>query len=963
MSGENIITVSAIPIIEENNTNNGNNNNNNIEQVESVINATIVTEVVATENIQDEIMFHNSPTTSRNARHDLSFNSNLQANPVQLNLNDNDNNNVPPLFPQPTAPPAFTTTLPQVPISPMHHQVHEQQLQQQTATVPSLPVPRQQVPLPQNYDSPQHVSRVKKILTCEKEFWGAPLYSDTVTVQKIFKFLVRKQLCPDDEKVCLSICKHLIRNDFLHVYGSYNIDEVNILTMSTYLKIGRRYIISMEDFELIDDDDINNNNNNHNNNTMENKDLKQLLQRKSLTPEDALKIKEMMINETQQGNSKNNNNDSNGNMDQQQKRKSSDGTKKKRNSNPKKTISNIPNLGENIVSATMLKQDSSLNFFDRIARASRRILVAAPTNEQLAEIIKTSLASSIFQKYPQLSIDELQLHDIFAIDRTMRQRARPLDEGIVAKKNKVMNKEIYDPGLRSSYAPSAFRALRQLFNISEDFYANSLMEHGLEVINNGGGASGALFLRSKDQHFIIKGVTKSETQILRSILPHYIEHCQKYPDTTLPRIYSLLKVQVGVRPQDIQRVMVCNNVFDTLLNVDTSFDVKGSTSNRYIKLEDRIEYEKKHGKNKLPTLKDLNLIHPLAIPAMVRDKLMMQIRIDVEFLHSIKIMDYSLLVGCSTGKLAGGIIPDPEVYHSKAFQTCYGGILSSTSRATYFIGIIDIFQQYTAGKKVERFLKTKLLRRAGSSTTGDSTTTGNGSFGKIRRRQEKHACVDCHRQNTIYFPENDTETHIFEFICTFCKRRQECESNLAKESDKNISATDPTTYKNRFIDFVNKKVIPKSIDDMTMTLGYKHYNEMLSGSQRGANIYGQAKARGSNTTQNWQAQQLREMQEAQRMYDANQRRLQQQRQQPQQQQRQHSNPVYRGQMVHNNYNTYNNNNMRAPRHVNRAPQSYIVTVPSGVRPGASFQVNVAGELHVVTCPPSARPGMKVKIFV
>ena len=82
-----------------------------------------------------------------------------------------------------------------------------------------------------------------------------------------------------------------------------------------------------------------------------------------------------------------------------------------------------------------------------------------------------------------------------------------------------------------------------------------------------------------------------------------------------------------------------------------------------------------------------------------------------------------------------------------------------------------------------------------------------------------------------------------------------------------------------------------------------------------------------------------------------------------QQQRQHSNPVYRGQMVHNNYNTYNNNNMRAPRHVNRAPQSYIVTVPSGVRPGAPFQVNVAGELHVVTCPPSARPGMKVKIFV
>ena len=61
-------------------------------------------------------------------------------------------------------------------------------------------------------------------------------------------------------------------------------------------------------------------------------------------------------------------------------------------------------------------------------------------------------------------------------------------------------------------------------------------------------------------------------------------------------------------------------------------------------------------------------------------------------------MDYSLLVGVHTGELAGGIIPEPEIYHSKKFQN-FGGILSATSKATYFIGIIDIFQQYTAGKK------------------------------------------------------------------------------------------------------------------------------------------------------------------------------------------------------------------------------------------------------------------------
>ena len=70
----------------------------------------------------------------------------------------------------------------------------------------------------------------------------------------------------------------------------------------------------------------------------------------------------------------------------------------------------------------------------------------------------------------------------------MREREKPLEKGVVAKKkNKVMNKEIY-PWFTFSYA-SAFRALRQLFNISEDFYANSLMEQDLQILNNGSGSS------------------------------------------------------------------------------------------------------------------------------------------------------------------------------------------------------------------------------------------------------------------------------------------------------------------------------------------------------------------------------------------------------------------------------------------------------------------------------------------
>ena len=110
-------------------------------------------------------------------------------------------------------------------------------------------------------------------------------------------------------------------------------------------------------------------------------------------------------------------------------------------------------------------------------------------------------------------------------------------------------------------------------------------------------------------------------------------------------------------------------------------------------------------------------------------------------------------------------------------------------------------------------MKTKLLRRA----TNDGG--GSGKYSTYKKRQEKHTCVDCHRQNTVYFPIDDKDTHIFEFICTFCKRKQECESNLVKKSDTNISSTNPTKYMNRFLEFVTNKVVPENIPYLTQTLG------------------------------------------------------------------------------------------------------------------------------------------------
>jgi len=73
--------------------------------------------------------------------------------------------------------------------------------------------------------------------------------------------------------------------------------------------------LQVEDKVVANDDDNNNNNNMMKN--MEGKDLRQMLQRKSLSPEDARMIKEMMIREAQQNSNNNNNNDNINNIGQQ----------------------------------------------------------------------------------------------------------------------------------------------------------------------------------------------------------------------------------------------------------------------------------------------------------------------------------------------------------------------------------------------------------------------------------------------------------------------------------------------------------------------------------------------------------------------------------------------------------------------------------------------------------------------
>ena len=75
---------------------------------------------------------------------------------------------------------------------------------------------------------------------------------------------------------------------------------------------------------------------------------------------------------------------------------------------------------------------------------------------------------------------------------------------------------------------------------------------------------------------------------------------------------------------------------------------------------------------------------------------MFQLRVDVNFLRSIQIMDYSLLVGVHTGELAGIILN--LTFITVEISKLLWWYLKRDIKSYNFIGIIDIFQQYTAGK-------------------------------------------------------------------------------------------------------------------------------------------------------------------------------------------------------------------------------------------------------------------------
>ena len=255
------------------------------------------------------------------------------------------------------------------------------------------------------------------------------------------------------------------------------------------------------------------------------------------------------------------------------------------------------------------------------------------------------------------------------------------------------------------HAPNLFRSIRDLTSLSDDEYRHSF-EGPLKVMS-ASGKSGCYFYMSPDSKYILKSVYASEFQFFLRILPDYFRHLKANPNTLLVRFYSLYTVrymEVVERTERGERLqekeiyfVVMNNICPPGVEVMEQYDLKGSTLGRQATAEER--------KKKSVMLKDLDWKRTLGITSDMKEFLLLQMSKDCAFLRDNSIMDYSLLLfitKCDPRAVLPSFGRDISLQNNELQATDEHG---RPLAERYYLGIIDILQEYNLRKKVENKLK------------------------------------------------------------------------------------------------------------------------------------------------------------------------------------------------------------------------------------------------------------------
>ena len=278
---------------------------------------------------------------------------------------------------------------------------------------------------------------------------------------------------------------------------------------------------------------------------------------------------------------------------------------------------------------------------------------------------------------------------------------RPLDPSkdftYVAKVDLALNTQGTAPEnfIFRSYAPMCYRHIREFLGIDMADLSEALCSPEWKL-TGAGKSSSLLYYTGK---YVIKTMNKEESRFLRRILHLYYHHISNNPHTLIPSIYGHYAITLKSTGSKIP-FFVMNNVFRLDLRIHKKFDLKGSTVGRFAAPQES-------------TLKDLDLRQHFFLGERRRKILLGQVQRDTDFLKRCSIMDYSFLVGIAqpqTEEETRRRATSFQYRDERCLHADDGGMLAEEAPLKnkgeiYYIGIIDILQEYTGLKRVENFAK------------------------------------------------------------------------------------------------------------------------------------------------------------------------------------------------------------------------------------------------------------------
>ncbi|KAJ6246653.1 phosphatidylinositol 5-phosphate 4-kinase [Anaeramoeba flamelloides] len=329
----------------------------------------------------------------------------------------------------------------------------------------------------------------------------------------------------------------------------------------------------------------------------------------------------------------------------------------------------------------------------------------------------------------------------------------------------------------TEYHSDLLEKVRESQGISTHQYRKSIKT--IKPMLTDSGRSGAFFFRSKDAKYVVKSVPKTDSQVLKQILPDYLEHLLKNPSSLINPIYGHYKLKTG---NFVEYYIIMANVFQSDLSIDRIYDLKGSTVGR----ENSTENENGNQTNLVnesngikmdKVLKDNDLDEKIEMSVKTKKMFIKQLESDLGFLQKHELMDYSLLVG---------------VHHLNQEQ-------NSQENTEMSINKLDVNTQLKNNKGNQFSNQKKNMEKNNENKDGkggkekDSVIPSPVSFFKQDHGGLRGERPNCKNEKCIYY------MGIIDML-QFFSLKKAVESGLkGLFYGDNISSVDPETYSRRFM--------------------------------------------------------------------------------------------------------------------------------------------------------------------